>query len=152
MLTINATKARNEWSSLVESVIREKPAIIKKTRDYLFLSDLSILENILSAYTFHAETFVEDDGSITISLDEIDLIENAPDIQGAISRLAHAILEYSQDYYNEFAYWSKGSRKSHIPFIFKALILNDIGKIGGLIKCRRGKNKKILRTGRLGII
>jgi len=139
MLAINATTARNEWSTLVESVVREKPAIIKRTRDYLFLSNMSDLESILSVYTFHAETLIENDGSITISLDEIDLVENAPDINGAISKLAKAILEYSEDYYNEFAYWSRGNRKVHVPYVFKALILNDVNKIGGLIKCRRGK-------------
>ena len=139
MFAINATKARNEWSSLVESVIRDKPAIIKKTRDYLFFSNINILENILAAYSFHAETLIEEDGSVTISLDEIDLVENAPDMPGAISKLADAILEYSNDYYKEFAYWSRGDRKAHIPYVFKALILNDVGKIGGLIKCRRGK-------------
>jgi len=139
MLAINATKARNEWSSLVDSVVREKPAFIKKTRDYLFLSDMNVFESILSAYSFHAETFVEDDGSVTISLDEIDLAENAPDIPAAVSKLANAILEYSEDYYKEFAYWSRGNRKTHIPYVFKALILNDTGKIGALIKCRHGK-------------
>ena len=139
MLAINATKARNEWSSVIESVIREKPAFIKKTRDYLFLSDIGVLEKILSAYSFHAEALIEDDGSVTLSLDEIDLTENAPDIPSAVSALARAILEYSQDYYNEFTYWSRGYRKLHIPYVFKALILNDIDKIGELIKCRRGK-------------
>ena len=139
MLAINATKARNEWSTLVESVIREKPTFIKKTRDYLFLSDINVLESILSAYSFHAETLHEDDGSVTISLDEIDLVENATDLPGAIHKLACAILEYSEDYYGEFTYWSRGDRKSHIPYVFKALILNDAGKIGALIKCRHGK-------------
>ena len=139
MLAINATRARNEWSSLVESVIREKPAIIKRTRDYLFFTNINVLESILTAYSFHAETLTEDDGSVTISLDEIDLAENAPDTQQAISKLAKAILEYSEDYYDEFAYWSRGDRKAHIPYVFKALILNDADKIGGLIKCRRGK-------------
>ena len=139
MVAINATKARNEWSALVESVVREKPAIIKKTRDYLFFSNMNVLENILTAYSFHAETLAEDDGSVTISLDEIDLVENATDIQEAISKLAKAILEYSEDYYNEFAYWSRGDRKAHIPYVFKALMLNNADKIGGLIKCRRGK-------------
>ncbi|MCL2765789.1 MAG: hypothetical protein FWD40_11015 [Treponema sp.] len=139
MLAINATRARNEWSSLVESVIREKPAIIKRTRDYLFFTNINVLESILTAYSFHAETLTEDDGSVTISLDEIDLAENAPDTQQAISKLAKAILEYSEDYYDEFAYWSRDDRKAHIPYVFKALILNDADKIGGLIKCRRGK-------------
>ena len=71
MLAINATKARNEWSSVVESVIREKPAFIKKTRDYLFLSDMDTLERILSAYSFHAKILPEDDGTVTLSLQEI---------------------------------------------------------------------------------
>ena len=139
MLAINATTARNEWSSVVESVIREKPAFIKRTRDYLFLSDIDILENLLSAYSFHANILIEDDGSVTLSLDEIDIMENASDIQSAKSKLANAILEYSKDYYKEFSYWSKGGRNLHIPYIFKALILNDVDKIGDLIKCRRGK-------------
>ena len=139
MLAIKATKARNEWSSVVESVIREKPAFIRKTRDYLFLSDMGVLEKILSAYTFHAEIMNENDGSVTLVLDEIDLTENASDIPGAVSALSCAILEYSKDFYSEFSYWSRGSRKSHIPYVLKALILDDIDKIGEMIKCRHGK-------------
>ncbi|MCL2366668.1 MAG: hypothetical protein FWC75_06420 [Oscillospiraceae bacterium] len=140
MLSINATTARNEWSSVVESVIREKPTFIKRTRDYIFLTDIKVLEQLLSAYSFNAEVFDEDDGSITLTLDEIALVENAPDLQSAISKLAAAILEYSEDYYKEFSYWSKGAGSAHIPYVFKALALSDNEKIGGLIKCRRGKN------------
>jgi len=139
MLAINATKVRNEWSSVVESVIREKPAFIKKTRDYLFLSDIDVLRNILSAYSFNAKIFTEDDGSITLSLDEIGLTENAPDLPCAVSALSRAILEYSEDFYNDFSYWCRGNGELHIPYVLKALILNDINKIGELIKCRHGK-------------
>jgi len=139
MHTINATTVRNEWSSVVESVIREKPTFIKRTRDYMFLSDISVLEHLLSAYTFHAVILVEDNGSVTLTLEEIDLAENAPDIPEAIAKLADSILDYSEDYYKEFAYWSRGSRKSHIPFVIKALVLNDAEKIGGLIECRHGE-------------
>jgi len=140
MLTINATQVRNEWSAVVDSVIRDKPRFIKRTRDYMFLSDIGILEDMLSAYTFHAQVFTEDDGSVTLSLDEIDLIENAADKQSALNKLAAAILEYSEDYYNDFAYWARGSRKAHIPYVFKSLITNDSQKIGGFIQCRPGEN------------
>ena len=139
MLAINATQARNEWSTVVESVIREKPAFIKKTRDYLFLSDMGVLEELLSAYTFNAEVMNEDDGSVTLVLNEIELAENAPDLNSAVAALSRAILEYSEDYYNDFAYWSRGDKKLHIPYVLKALILNDIDKIGELITCRHGK-------------
>ena len=139
MLVMNSTTVRNDWSSVAESVIREKPAFIKRTRDYLFLSDFSVMENLLSVYSFNAEVYTEDDGSVTLSLDEIDLVENAADMPGAVTKLACAIMEYSEDYYKEFVYWSRGSRKAHLPYVFKALILNDVDKIGGLIKCRHGK-------------
>ena len=140
VITMNATEVRNEWSSVVDSVIREKPKFIKRTRDYMLLTDISVLENMLSAYTFHAEILNEDDGSVTLSLDEIDLIENGADMDDVISKLAQAILEYSEDYYNEFSYWYRNERKSHMPYVFKALILNDVNKIGDLITCRPGTN------------
>jgi hypothetical protein len=139
MNVINATTVRNEWSSVSDSVIREKPAFIKKTRDYMFLSDIKTLEYLLSAYSFTANEYIEDDGSVTLSLVEIDLVENGKDKQEALSKLSCAILEYCQDYYNDFAYWARGDRKQHMPLVFKALIINDANKIRGLIKCHHGK-------------
>jgi len=136
MLVINATKVRNNWSSISESVIREKPAFIKKTRDYMFLSNIETIEYMLSPYNFTADMFFEEDGSVTLSLVEIDLIENGVDEGDALMKLARGILEYAEDYYSDFTYWARGSRKTHLPFVLKALILNDPEKIGGLIQCR----------------
>ena len=138
MFAINATDARNQWSSIVDSVIREKPTFIKRTRDTMFLSDLSTLEKLLSAYNFTADMYTENDGSITLGLNEIDLAENGRDMKEALSKLAGAILEYAQDYYDDFSFWCRGNRTSHVPYVFKALILDDIEKIGGLITCRPG--------------
>jgi antitoxin YefM len=141
MLTINATEARKEWSLTVDNVIREKPQFIKRTRDYMMLSNLDVIKNILEPYSFHAEKFIESDTSVTLSLDEIDLVENAPDENQAKLQLSKSILEYAEDFYNEFKYWSSdSSRKKHIPYILKALILNDDKKIGDLIQCRHGEN------------
>ena len=139
MFALNATDARNQWSSVVDSVIREKPRFIKRTRDYMFLADIKFLESLLSDYNFTANKYVEDDGSVTLGLVEIDLAENGADEQEAIKKMAQAILEYSEDYYNEFSLWARGDRVSHIPYVFKALILDDIEKIGGLITCRPGE-------------
>ena len=139
METINATEVRSEWSAVVDSVVREKPIVFKRTRDLLFLSDIELLSELLSAYTFNAQVYTEDDGSITVSLDEIDLFENGANEADALENLSKAILEYSEDYYADYSYWSRGNRKAHKPYVFKALILNDIEKIGGLIKCRHGE-------------
>ena len=103
------------------------------------ISDINIVENLLEAYKFTARKYVEEDGSITLGLNEIDLAENGKDEEEAVKLMAEAILEYSEDYYNDFDFWAKGWRKAHIPYVLKALILNDTEKIGGLIVCHLGE-------------
>ena len=139
MTTINATQARNEWSSVVDTAIREKPQFIKRTRDKMILADINLFSELLSAYTFNADVYKEKNGSVTLSLNEIDLVENGENEKEAVVKLAASILEYAEDYYNDYPYWSKGNRAAHKPYVFKALIINDIYKIGGIIKCHHGK-------------
>jgi len=139
MLTINATQVRNEWSNIMDSVIREKPVMIKRTRDRMILSDINFLDVLLTAYTFHVNFLLEENGTVTASLDELDLVENGITEHEARRKLAESVLEYSEDFYDDFKYWARGDRKSHIPYVFKALILNDAEKIGGLFKCRHGE-------------
>ena len=94
----------------------------------------------VNSYTFNAEILPEEDGSVTLSLNEIDLTENGSDMQEAIKKLANGILEYAEDYYAFFPTWSKApNRKPHLPYVLKALIINDIPTIIGLIKCHPGK-------------
>ena len=141
MLTMNATDVRKEWSTVLDNTIRQKPQFIKRTRDYLMLADIRFLDMILSNITYTAAKFIEDDGSTTLSLENLDLIENAPTEKEAIIALSKSILEYSEDFYNEFnLMMSAPNRKGHVPYVFKALILNDITKIGELIVCHDGEN------------
>ena len=141
LLAINATDARKAWSLVVDQVIREKPKFIKRTRDYMILSDVRFLEVLLSGYFFSAERFIEEDGSITLSLNEIDIVENGKSEEEAKQKLAQSIIDYAEDFYNDFQYWATATnRKSQIPYVFKALILDDANKIGEQIRCRDGKN------------
>ncbi len=141
MLMESATEVRKEWSRVVDEVVRNKPKFIKRTRDKMWFSNIDTMSEILSAYNFSAEKFVEPDGSVTLSLNEIDLIENALDEQTARQELAKAIMDYSMDYYDDYAYWSNSTnRKQHIPYVFKALIMDDVNKLGESIICQDGKN------------
>ena len=141
MMTINATEVRKEWSSVVDGVIRERPILIKRTRDKIWLSDVQTMADILNAYQFTAERFVEDDASITLSLNEMDLIENAATETEARLLLAQSIAEYAAEYYEHYAVYSKApNRKAHIPYVFKALLAENIQLLGESILCRDGKN------------
>ena len=78
MFMENATEVRKEWSQVIDSVVREKPKFIKRTRDKMWLSNLDTMSEILDAYSFTAKKIIESDQTVTLSLNEIDLVENAP--------------------------------------------------------------------------
>ena len=138
---MNATEVRKEWSTVVDATVREKPQFFKRTRDLVFLSDFHFMEELLEGYSYSAVLMKENDGSVTLALNEIDLVENGKDEYDARLKLASAILEYAEDYYSDFSYWgSAPNRKSHIPYVFKALFIGDIQKIGESIRCQVGKN------------
>lgn len=137
---LSATEARKDWSLLIDTVVHDKPQFIKRTRDYVMMMNIGFLESLLEAYSFTANKYVEDDNSVTLSLNEIDIIENGTTEDDARDKLAKGILEYAEDFYNDFHYWSvMPNRKNHIPYVLKVLILQDIGKIGDLIRCQNGK-------------
>ncbi len=141
MLMEQATTVRKEWSAVCDSVMHEKPRFIKRTRDKMWFSSLETMSELLEAYRFTAERYVEEDGSVTLSLNEIDLVENGTEEKEARRRLAEAILEYSLEYYEEYELYSHSpNRRKHIPYIFKALIIDDPEKIGDMLECRDGKN------------
>lgn len=141
MLMEQATTVRKEWSSFCDGVIHDKPIFIKRTRDKMWFSNLETMSEILKAYVFTASKFVEEDGSVTLSLNEIDLIENGESEQAARLALANAILEYSTEYYMNYEMYSHApNRKGHVPYIFKALIMDDPQEIGESIQCQDGKN------------
>lgn len=79
--------------------------------------------------------------SVTLSLNEIDLVENSENEQSARLALGNGILEYAADYYNDYVLYSHSpNRKGHIPYIFKALIMDNPEKIGESIQCQDGEN------------
>ena len=142
LFTLNATDVRKDWSMVMETAVREKPQFIKRTRDYMVLADLKLFESLLSAYEFSAERFDEADGSVTLSLRQIDLVENGKTEQEARRLLGQAILDYAEDFYREYSLWSAApNRKPHIPYVLKALAIDDAAKIGDAVTlCQAGKS------------
>ncbi len=141
MVAINATDVRKDWSSVVDGVIREKPTFIKRTRDRMWLSNIETMKDILMGYQFTVEKYNEEDDSVTLALVEIDLVENAKTEEEARIRMANSILEYANEFYQNYAYYSKApNRKPHIPYVFKALIMDDVQELRDSIVCHAGKN------------
>ena len=79
MLMEQATTVRKEWSTVCDSVIHEKPKFIKRTRDKMWFSNLETITIFLEKYHYTVTKYIESDDSVTLSLNEIDLVENGND-------------------------------------------------------------------------
>lgn len=138
---LSSTEVRKEWSTVLDSVVRERPTVIKRTHDKVWLSNIEVMMDILDVYKFNADVFIEDDESVTLSLSEIDLVENGENLDSARLKMGAAIIEYANDYYDDFSTWNSApNRRGHVPYIFKALLIDDAQKVGAGIICHDGKS------------
>ena len=133
---MNAPVVHKDWDSVIDDAVRVKPQFLKVERDCLFLSDVRLMGELLAGYSYSAVQMAEEDGSVTLALNELDLVENGFDEHDARMKLAASIIEYAEDYYADFPYWSSArNRKSHIPYVFKALFIGDAQRIAEAIRC-----------------
>ncbi len=136
---LNATDVRKNWSITLDNVAHERPAYIKRTHDNVAIFSVETINAMLSGYHFNAKKFKEKDGSVTLSAVDLDIVVNEENEKAAVRRLAEYIKEYAEEFYSDYAYWSKApNRQSHIPYVFKALTL-DTESVMEDIVCRNGK-------------
>ena len=136
---MNATDVRKAFSTVIDTAARERPVFIRRTRDHLMLADLGFVEALIHNCALTAERYREDDGSVTLALDQMDIAANAPSEPEALVALANDLQAYALDYYEHYPTWSiSPNRKEHLPFVVKVLIAGDLQKIGDMITCRDG--------------
>ncbi len=141
VLTICSSDARKDWSAVMDSVIRRKPAFIRRIRDYMMLSSVDTIHDLVSAVKYIADEYQEDDGTVTLSLCDMDIVVNGPDIAFAKKLLVQNIMEYAEEYYSSYElYHSSPNRKSHLPYIIKALTAKNPDELEEAVLCRPGEN------------
>lgn len=140
MEAVNVTNLRKDMGRFIDSVLREKPRLVKRTRDKVLVTSVESQKEILKTFTFTANSFKEDDDTITASLEEFDIVVNANNQEEAINLLANDLIEYAEEFYEEFNFWSSApNRKVHFPYILNVLLQDDIEGVKALIKCQAGK-------------
>ena len=140
MLTIPSSEVRKEWSSVMDTVIREKPVFIKRTRDSMMLSATETIWQLISGVKYTADMYREADGSVTLSARDMDIIVNGADEAAARKALVRDITEYAEEYYQEFErYYYAPNRRAHLPYVIKALVAQSPEELEGEVVCQAGK-------------
>jgi antitoxin YefM len=141
MFIQSATKVRNDWGGTLDVVAREKPIFIKRSRDNFCLLNKKDFNLILDFMKFSAKEYTEEDGSITLSLNEIDIVANGSNHEEALNNLVEDMQEYAEDYYQDFSYWFTAlNRKKHYPYIIRILTVDNVNQLKELVNCQVGKN------------
>lgn len=128
---LKSTDVRKDWSKFIDEVKWVRPAFVKRNRDIIAVLSIELLEFILKDYKLTVTVQQEEDGSYTGIFNEIDLMANSKDMETLEVELAKELLEYSEEYINEFRlYYNSPNRKNHFPYVYKTLLAsNDIDKV-----------------------
>lgn len=143
MARVKCTKEENIYVAELDTIstsYMEKPVFVRRSDYDIMILSTKMLRDSLRHLKFTVSLFEEEDGSFTCTLEELDLIENAPSKKDCIASLIKAMKEYAHDFYNEFSLWSSApNRKDHVPYVLKILSSSDSELMEDMI-CRNGKN------------
>lgn len=71
---------------------------------------------------FRVTVYTEDDGTVTLSMDDMDLVVNAPSKEESIKALCRDMVEYAEEYRKAFAMYSAApNRAAHAPLVKEIL-------------------------------
>ena len=137
MLTeLQFTDARKQFSALYDSVFNSfNPAIIKrKNTEEVALLRVDLLQMILEDYKLIPEVLQEDDGSITLALDVLEIYVNNSTLELATKDLVEDLKEYAQDYSNRpQLFLHAPNRAHHFPYVLKIMLCENDDEIRTMI-------------------
>ena len=140
MLAVNSADVRKEWGSFIDNVVRKKPIIVKRSRDYFMGISIPMIEELLKGVKFNYEQFIEDDNSYTLSLKDIDIAVNGDTFNEALDKLISDLKEYCLEYYEDLDYWHYApNRKAHFPLILKTLVSKSDDELKKEFLCLDGQ-------------
>ena len=130
------TEARNQFSTLYDSVFNSfNPAIVKrKQTEQVAMLRVDLLKMVLEDYKLNPEVIQEDDGSITLALDSLELYANNSTLDLATKDLIEDLKIYAQDYLDRSQlFFHSPNRKPHFPYVLKILLCDNDEEIRKLL-------------------
>ena len=127
-LYINATDVRKDFSRTIDNVIHIKPQFIKRTHNHLVFIEEKELNHLLSNLKIHVSFTREDNGTYIATNSVIeDVFSTGATKQEAIDSLCKELIEYANEYYDEYDLYSKTpNRKDHAAYVMRILSSSSI--------------------------
>ena len=142
MNKINVTDARKDMSSFFDSVIHEKPIILKRRKYEAVLAERSLLQMMLE-YAKINVTCVQSKDKWVYRASTLDVFGEGESKLDAENNLCEALLKYANDVYDNFMFYYYGQNiKSKLPYIFNILLCENIEDVKNILNYPAPKKKK----------
>lgn len=133
--TLSATDVRKNWSQFNDDIIREGPRFVRRNRDEWAALSSDHLKVAFDHLQISATNYQEEDGTFTMSLNDMDIAENADTVEGVLDLIADSLIDYAQEYMDSFSqYFNSPNRKIHLPFVLKVIAQPDYETVKSLIR------------------
>lgn len=140
MLAVSSTEARRDFGSVIDTIVRFKPVVIKRSRDYFMGISIEDMRCLVKDVTFTVEMLTEEDGSITLSLVDFDTVVNGKTKEEATELLIADLREYVQEYFEEPEVWSQDKhRRSQMKELIKVLVTESNSDLKECFKWQHGE-------------
>lgn len=136
------SEARRQFSALYDSIYNAlKPVVIRRGRqEEVLLLRKDMLKSLLEKFSLKAVAFEEEDGSVTLALDELDIAVNAPSLEEAVNELVQELKLYARDYLDRAQlFLNAPNRRHHLPYILRVALCNSDEEVKDLVEvvCRQ---------------
>lgn len=133
----NLTDARKSFSTLYDEVFNTfKPTIVtrKKTEEVLLLR-VDLQKMLLSHFSLKPEVIAEDDKSITLTVNELEIYANANTMEEAVQELISDLKQYAQDYIQRSQlFLHSPNRRAHFPYVLRIMLCDNDDEIRDLLE------------------
>lgn len=137
---LNSTDVRKHWSQFNDDIVRDGPKFVKRNRDKWAALSSDHLKVALAHLTYKVHFITEDDGTVTATLDNFDIVENGDNQDEALDLIADELVEYANEYQENFnLYFNSLNRHNEFPYIMNILAQSNMEEVKGLIKCPVGE-------------
>ena len=142
MNKINVTDARKDMSSFFDSVIHEKPIILKRRKYEAVLAERSLLQMMLEYAKINVNCVQSKDKWIYRATN-LDVFGEGETKLDAENNLCEALYKYANDVYDNFMFYYYGQNiKAKLPYIFNILLCESFDEIKGILNYVVAKKKK----------
>ena len=127
----NFSTARSNFKNVFDTVsIQQRPLIIHRHRDEVFLISRHLQKELLAGFTLTAEVLPEEDGSVTLAVDALEIAVNGVNREAAAQELIRELKLYAEEYLRRINLFVHApNRRAHLPFVLRIMLADNDDEI-----------------------